>query len=261
MLRYTRRVVLPLFTAIALLVPLPSTALEPVTLDDVITLVHAGVGQEVIERQVVRTGSTFELGVEEILRLREAGADDALIAFLQERTPAPVSTKATASRSVISASEKAEAEAAGRAHEAEGEAPPTAGPSSAPALAFPSSVEITVRHEGEGTEGRIAELEERLGEIESGGEREVGEGWYPRHPINDDTEYPVYTYPGWWGGYGIGYPVIQPVPFRTIPSGPFLSFTGAAHAGFDPFRPVGPCVPGQACSVAQRVVHPYPPVK
>ena len=70
----------------------------------------------------------------------------------------------------------------------------------------------------------------------------------PQHPINDHNDYLIASP---WGFYT--YPFFaQPEKFRVVNSGPYLSFTGARFAGFDPYNPVNPCRPGVACSVSDR---------
>ncbi|MGQ0721464.1 MAG: hypothetical protein ACT4PE_07825 [Candidatus Eiseniibacteriota bacterium] len=59
-----------------------ATAVEPLTLDDVLRLHFAGVSEDVILSEIIVTDSVFELSVDDILRLREAGVSDRLLKFL-----------------------------------------------------------------------------------------------------------------------------------------------------------------------------------
>jgi len=59
---------------------------DEVSFEDLVALLKAGVGEQVILRQVALSGTGFEIGVAEILALKEAGAPDTLIEALM---PAP----------------------------------------------------------------------------------------------------------------------------------------------------------------------------
>lgn len=72
------------FSAVALVLTLsfsPGPAGE-VSFDDLLALLKAGVGESVILRQVAASGTIFDIGVQEILALKEAGAPDSLIEAL-----------------------------------------------------------------------------------------------------------------------------------------------------------------------------------
>jgi hypothetical protein len=69
----------------------PSYASSPLSLDQVVSLLEAGVGEPIILRQVSGSGASFTIGVEEILTLNRAGASDDLLATLDDLTsPAEV---------------------------------------------------------------------------------------------------------------------------------------------------------------------------
>lgn len=60
------------------------------TSEDVISMTEAGVGADVITRQIEATRSKFELSPEEIVRLKNAGvADDVLTAMIDSGEKAP----------------------------------------------------------------------------------------------------------------------------------------------------------------------------
>jgi hypothetical protein len=67
----------------------PGSAGSPLTLDDVVSLVAAKVGDAIILRQAASSGLAFEVGVGEILKLKEAGAGDSLIEALMRLGPPP----------------------------------------------------------------------------------------------------------------------------------------------------------------------------
>jgi hypothetical protein len=264
----------------------PLRAAESLDMHDVLRLLRADVGEEVIQRQVESTGSRFPVSVEEILELREAGASDALISFLQDRTPetaapspAPpaasaengirvVHTRTAGGQEAIvltnldADGQRLLAAASGplrgiishsdRSLGGSGSETPVA-PAAAEAPGVPARVEITVR-QSDATEERLAALEEEVGTLARTPERPPVGADLPQHPINDFREFPIAAYP-----YGI--PVLvpfafEPQEFRVIRYGPFTSFTGALAAGVDPLRPPRPCSPGQACSVEQRLYGP-----
>ena len=59
------------------------------TVDDTLALLKAGVSEKVILRQVAATGAHLALSVPQILKLKAAGASDALLAALMGPTTAP----------------------------------------------------------------------------------------------------------------------------------------------------------------------------
>jgi hypothetical protein len=66
------------------------SAARALTVDDVLRLHYAGVGEDVILSEILVTDSVFDLDVDEILRLHEAGVSDRLVQFMIDtaRTPA-----------------------------------------------------------------------------------------------------------------------------------------------------------------------------
>jgi hypothetical protein len=64
-----------------------NAAARPVSLDDVLNLVNAKVGDSIIVRQAASAGCSFSVGVAEVLKLKEAGAGDALIESLMKIAP------------------------------------------------------------------------------------------------------------------------------------------------------------------------------
>jgi len=87
------RRVRPTLLLIAGLISLPAfAAASRVTLDDVLALVKAHVADSLILREIGAEGPAFALGVPEILRLKEAGASDALLDHLTaDRDPVAAS--------------------------------------------------------------------------------------------------------------------------------------------------------------------------
>ena len=57
---------------------------KPVTTEEVLHLLTTEVSEELILRQIEATDSMFELSVEEIIKLKNAGASDELIMFMIE---------------------------------------------------------------------------------------------------------------------------------------------------------------------------------
>ncbi|MFQ5671023.1 MAG: hypothetical protein ACE5HD_10990 [Acidobacteriota bacterium] len=280
-----------------LLLALPSGPVraQSVTFDDLIRLLEADVSVSVIRQQIENTDSHINLGVDEILQLRATGAEDTFIAFLQRRarsaSPGLENNEAQEQESVRIFRMRTESgqqaimltnldgdghrlagsrSAAGAGIITASERRPMPEPGSAPAPSEPSNtalpsfpplppqIEITVRHEGEGSLGqaeseRLAELEDRVEALGAEPARRPVGADFPAHPINDFTEYPILSYP-----YGLPALVpfaFEPQEFRVTHFGSFLSFTGARAAGIDPFHPAAPCIPGQACSVHQRVMN------
>ena len=259
---------------------IPAGAAEPLELGDVLLLLEAGIGADLVLLQVERTGTYLDLGVDDLIALRRAGADDALMVLLMDQDDAAADaaalqaapdkgvrvfidtgqdgrqaivltnldengrrldgTPVKATRGVISSSDRG-----GNA-----ESSPVA---VAPA-AQPSAIEVTIRSDPE--DQRLAQMEERLRELESPepGRPPVGAD-LPRHPINDFREYPVLPF-AYSLGFGFGIPVVSAQEFTVTRYGSLPSFTSGFAAGIDPFRPVQPCVHGQACSVHQRLANP-----
>ncbi|MFQ5719731.1 MAG: hypothetical protein ACE5IK_09280 [Acidobacteriota bacterium] len=265
----------------------PAHADGAVALDDLIRLVEGGVGPSVILYEVERSGLAFELDVDAILALSEAGADESLIRSLlriepPESSPAPSEThhgvrlirdhaadgSVTVTLTNLSTSgqrldSRDSAPVRGiissATRDSVGPAEPasrttrTTGPPREPVGLLPSSIEVTVKHadtEG-GDDARLAAVEDRLAGLEERPRRPPVGANFPQHPINDHRDYPIVSYPG-------GYPLLipfafEPVEFRVFSTGPFPSFTSAFHGGFNPFTAPAPCRAGVACSVAQRL--------
>jgi len=73
------RLLAPAFALAFLLSAPASIPSTTVTLDDVLALLKAGVGESIILKEIGAGGPSFDLGVQEVLRLKAAGAGDALI--------------------------------------------------------------------------------------------------------------------------------------------------------------------------------------
>lgn len=277
----------PAVLVIALLVTMgvatPAGTAEPMALEDVLRLLEAGISAHLVLIQVERTGTYLDPGVDDLIALRRAGADDALMMMLMDRHDASADVRTmepaanggvrifvdtersggqaivltnldenglrldggpmTALRGVISSSDRS-----GSSPESSPEAMETA-----PA-APPATIEVTIRRDPE--DQRLARLEERLRELESPeSDRPPVGANFPRHPINDFREYPVLPF-AYSLGFGYGIPVVAAQEFTVTRYGSFPSFTSAFAAGVNPFRPVQPCVHGQACSVHQRLANP-----
>ena len=72
----------------------PFVLAAPLTVDDIVSLVKAGVGEKVILKQVESTGTRLTLTVDGILALKAAGASDALIESLMEVKDQPEAPRA-----------------------------------------------------------------------------------------------------------------------------------------------------------------------
>lgn len=66
-----------------------SPAPQPLELEDVVALIEAGVGADLLVRQASPAGLAFTLGVKEIVALKRAGAGDDLIGRLMDLASAP----------------------------------------------------------------------------------------------------------------------------------------------------------------------------
>jgi hypothetical protein len=62
-------------------------ASDPATLDDVVALLKAGVGESIILKEMGSAGPKLDIGVREVLKLKEAGASDHLIESLMGEQP------------------------------------------------------------------------------------------------------------------------------------------------------------------------------
>ena len=270
--------------AVLLLLSVPSAlpAGEPLSLDDVLRLLQAGVGPSVVRYKLESSGADFEPDVEAMLALRNVGADDAFIRFLIDleepsgpqaadgvrmiRTRAPSGRETLVltnldtagrrlqdddgfpARGIISSSFRSSAPADGAfvpMSRREGDAPV----SSRGFPLVPSNIEVTVRREDD---FRDREFEARLAALEERPRRPTVGAGFPEHRINDRRDYPI-AYP--WG-----FPVLipfafEPQEFQVNQFGPFSSFTSAFRGGINPFAPPAPCEPGVACSVSQRLAN------
>ncbi|TDI32892.1 MAG: hypothetical protein E2P03_05775, partial [Acidobacteria bacterium] len=79
----------PAVLVIALLVTMavatPAGTAEPMALEDVLRLLEAGISAHLVLIQVERTGTYLDPGVDDLIALRRAGADDALMMMLMDR--------------------------------------------------------------------------------------------------------------------------------------------------------------------------------
>jgi len=74
--------------------PTFAAAPAPITLDDVVALLKAGAGESLISREIGRSAPAFDVGVQETLRLKQAGASDQ---FIERLMGDPEATGADAS--------------------------------------------------------------------------------------------------------------------------------------------------------------------
>ncbi|HXI01693.1 MAG TPA: hypothetical protein VNI57_00815 [Candidatus Saccharimonadales bacterium] len=84
------------FSLLALAVPAAASAPGPLGLDQVVSLVKAGVGEPLILRQASDRGLAFDVGVDEVLALKHAGAGDSLINSLMDLAGATGASQAGA---------------------------------------------------------------------------------------------------------------------------------------------------------------------
>lgn len=97
MLRGALRSSLLAISLLALAVPAAAaTAPGPLGLDQVVSLLKAGVGEPLILRQASDRGLAFAVGVDEVLALKKAGAGDSLISSLMDLAAAQDVTSADA---------------------------------------------------------------------------------------------------------------------------------------------------------------------
>jgi hypothetical protein len=66
----------------------PSSA--GLTVDGVISLIDAGISADLIIAKIQKSGQTFDLSTEDMVRLKKAGASDAVMKAMMSATPAPV---------------------------------------------------------------------------------------------------------------------------------------------------------------------------
>lgn len=92
-----------LMASIAVFIVLPATAADaPLTNADVVKLVRAGLGDEVVIAKIRQAEASFELGTEALLSLKAAGVSQPVIAAMLERaTPMPVPVVAAAAAPAI----------------------------------------------------------------------------------------------------------------------------------------------------------------
>ncbi|MFQ5768164.1 MAG: hypothetical protein ACE5ID_09305 [Acidobacteriota bacterium] len=238
------------------------------TVDDLVSLRKAGAGDDLLsflqERSSVPSSSppsgkepdhATAAGIRVIHLQDPSGGEAIVLTNLKGDGPALRKGSRTFFRGLISRSDRT------RPGRSDGVAVVEPGPQEetrqAETMVLPAAIEITIHRdeseEASEAEARLTDLEERLEDLESAETiPPVGSQGFPRHPINDHRDYPLVSYP-----YGI--PLLapfafEPQEFRVIPTGTFLSFTGALAAGVDLFHAPGPCTPGQACSVSQRLL-------
>lgn len=95
MLRRSRRFYSLPAAALLLATSLAGAAAPGMTVDDIVALLRAGVGERVILRQIETTGTEITLTVEMILKLKKAGAtDDLLAALVDSPSAAPMAIDA-----------------------------------------------------------------------------------------------------------------------------------------------------------------------
>jgi hypothetical protein len=271
-----------LFRALAGMLVLPALflglgaaagAVQPLTLEDVLHLLEAGVGTPVVMRQIDATDSRFDLGVDDLVRLKRAGADDILLEALLSRSAAPEPARPPADAGPPAAVDGIRVY---RTHTEHGDAivltnlddegrplsPRRASPPPAP-------FEAAARRDGpdeadSGLVDRLAvqldRLDDRLDE-ESARPAATTADVAPREPepapVGAGFSRPQQEVTYWPWGIPLYVPIaFQPEPFKVRSFGPFLSFTGARAAGVDPFNAPGPCQPGVACSIEQRLQQP-----
>ncbi len=64
------------------------------TVDGVISLIDAGISADLIIAKIQKSGQTFDLSTEEMVRLKKAGASDAVMKAMMSATPAPAAVSA-----------------------------------------------------------------------------------------------------------------------------------------------------------------------
>ncbi len=71
-------------------------AASSLTVDGVISLIGAGISADLIIAKIQKSGQTFDLSTEDMVRLKKAGATDAVMKAMMSATPAPVAVAAAA---------------------------------------------------------------------------------------------------------------------------------------------------------------------
>jgi hypothetical protein len=69
--------------------PAPNAA-SSLTVDGVLSLIDAGISADLIIAKIQKSGQTFDLSTEDMVRLKKAGASDAVMKAMMSATPAPV---------------------------------------------------------------------------------------------------------------------------------------------------------------------------
>jgi len=78
--------------------PAASSSAKPgLTVDGVISMVQAGLSDDLIIEKIHRSGQSFDLSADDMVRLKNAKASDAVIKAMMEATPAPATAASPAS--------------------------------------------------------------------------------------------------------------------------------------------------------------------
>ncbi len=70
--------------------PAAPNAATSLTVDGVVSLLDAGISADLIIAKIQKSGQTFDLSAEDMVRLKKAGASDAVMKAMMSATPAPV---------------------------------------------------------------------------------------------------------------------------------------------------------------------------
>jgi hypothetical protein len=70
-------------------------AASSLTVDGVISLIDAGISADLIIAKIQKSGQTFDLSTEDMVRLKKAGASEAVMKAMMSTTPAPVAVSGT----------------------------------------------------------------------------------------------------------------------------------------------------------------------
>lgn len=70
--------------------PATPNAAGSLTVDGVISLIEAGISADLIIAKIQKSGQTFDLSTEDLVRLKKAGASDEVMKAMMSATPAPV---------------------------------------------------------------------------------------------------------------------------------------------------------------------------
>ena len=63
-------------------------------MDGVISLVGAGISDDLIIAKIQKSGQTFDLSTDDMVRLKKAGASDAVMKAMMSAAPAPAAVSA-----------------------------------------------------------------------------------------------------------------------------------------------------------------------